>query len=1166
VDFTHLLQRRGRTTLCGTPEGHDARILGDLALGAPNGVLFVARDAARVPMLQQALGFFTPGLTVLPFQEWDCLPYDRVSPNQDVVARRMATLAQLAAAPKGPFVVVTTVNAVLQKIPARNFVRGNAFHARRGERIDTKALFAFLARGGYVRSGTVMEPGEYAVRGGIIDLFPPGAEEPLRLDLFGEMLDNIRRFDPLSQLSGAKEESFSLVPVSELSLDEASIARFRAGYRELFGAVTDADPLYAAVSEGRKHIGMEHWLPLFHEHLETLFDYLPRAVVGFDHLANAARDERLATVKDYYAARQDALKSGLAEAGATYKPLPPERLYLLGESWEPALADRTVVDFDPFSVPEEKGRVVDLGGRQGRDFAPERAQNENVLEALRGHVTASHAAGRRVALACYSAGSRDRLQIMLADHGIDAVRAVDSFADVSAAPVRTVTLALLPLEHGFETADLAVVGEQDLFGDRLIRARRRSRRADNFIAEAGALNTGDLVVHVDHGIARYEGLQTLDIGGAPHDCLLLVYDGGDKLYLPVENIEMLSRYGSDSAGAQLDRLGGTGWQSRRARLKQRLRDMAEELIKIAAQRKLRQTERLVPPAGLYEEFCARFPYEETEDQARAIDDAIDDLGVGQPMDRLICGDVGFGKTEVALRTAFVAALAGKQVAVVCPTTLLCRQHFMTFSERLQGLPVRVEQLSRLVPNKQANETKKGVASGEVDIVVGTHAVLAKSIDFKQLGLLIIDEEQHFGVKHKERLKQLRSDVHVLTLSATPIPRTLQLALTGVRELSLIATPPVDRLAVRTFVLPFDPVVIREALLRELYRGGQSFYVCPRLEDLPTAMEFLREHVPEVKPVMAHGQLAPGELEDVMTAFYEGRYNVLVSTNIVESGLDIPTANTLVVHRADMFGLAGLYQLRGRIGRSKLRAYAYFTLPANRKPTPNAERRLHILQSLDTLGAGFTLASHDLDLRGAGNLLGEEQSGHIKEVGFELYQELLEEAVVAARAEGEGRAVEEGKWSPQIAIGASVLIPEAYVSDLNLRLQLYRRLANLETRDEIDAFAAELVDRFGTMPPEVGHLIDTMILKLLCLAANIEKVDAGPRGAVLTLRNNQFANPAGLVELIQYDRGRAKMRPDQKIVFTRDWPEPEDRLKGVFKLVENLADLATKAPKNAAAKR
>ncbi|MEP4192191.1 MAG: TRCF domain-containing protein, partial [Sneathiella sp.] len=536
---------------------------------------------------------------------------------------------------------------------------------------------------------------------------------------------------------------------------------------------------------------------------------------------------------------------------------------------------------------------------------------------------------------------------------------------------------------------------------------------------------------------------------------------------------------------------------------------------------------------------------------------LDDLTAGKPMDRLVCGDVGFGKTEVALRAAFAAALSGKQVAVVTPTTLLSRQHYKTFSQRFAGLPINVAQLSRMVTTKEANVTRQGLTEGQIDIVIGTHALLGKSVNFKDLGLVIVDEEQHFGVVHKERLKEMRADLHVLTLTATPIPRTLQLAMTGIRDLSIIATPPVDRLAVRTFVLPFDPVVIREALLREHYRGGQSFFVCPRLADLQEVGRYLREHVPEVKFVTAHGQMPAKELDTTMNAFYDGAYDVLVATNIVESGLDIPTANTLITYRADMFGLAQLYQIRGRIGRSKTRAYAYLTLPPRKKPTEAAERRLRVLQSLDTLGAGFTLASHDLDIRGAGNLLGDEQSGHVKEVGFELYQEMLEEAVAAAKADDFIAGEEaEDKWSPSINIGTSVLIPENYVTDITVRMDLYRRIAAQDTEQEINAFAIEMVDRFGPLPEEVKHLVEVMTIKQYCKAANIEKIDAGPKGAVLTFRGNAFDNPAGLVAFISKQPGAAKLRADHKMVYTRSWDHPDDRLKGVFWLAQNLAKIAS----------
>ncbi|MDA0338556.1 MAG: helicase-related protein, partial [Proteobacteria bacterium] len=603
-------------------------------------------------------------------------------------------------------------------------------------------------------------------------------------------------------------------------------------------------------------------------------------------------------------------------------------------------------------------------------------------------------------------------------------------------------------------------------------------------------------------------------------------------------------------------LGGHSWQARKAGLKERLKMMAGELIKLAAGRELRVAPKILPPHGLYDEFCARFPYQETDDQARAIDDVVQDLAMGKPMDRLVCGDVGFGKTEVALRSAFLAAMEGQQVALIAPTTLLVRQHFKSFTERFSGLPIRIEQLSRLVPAAKAKETKEAMKEGQVDIIIGTHALLSKSIGFKDLSLLIIDEEQHFGVRHKERLKQLREDVHVLTLTATPIPRTLQLAMSGLRGLSLIATPPVDRLAVRTFVMPFDPLTVREALLREHYRGGQSYFVCPRIADLADLEKFLREDVPEVKFTVAHGQMPPTQLEDVMNAFYDGQYDVLLSTTIIESGLDIPTANTMIIFRADQFGLAQLYQLRGRIGRSKLRAYAYVTTPPGKRLTDNAEKRLKVLQSLDKLGAGFSLASHDLDIRGAGNLLGEEQSGHIREVGVELYQHMLEEAVAQARAQSGGEdAIIEDEWSAQVNLGTAVLIPERYVPDLSIRMGLYRRIAGLHGREQMDSLAGEMIDRFGPLPSEVESLLQIVSIKQLCHQAGISKIDAGPRGATVSFHNDQFSNPAGLVEFLAKQTGTAKLRPDHTLVLKRDWAETDRRVKGADLFLKELAQIA-----------
>lgn len=1148
----HLLSLKGRQKLGGAPEGFDARLAAEMAEGRKSLLVYVARDETRATAFEAALGFFAPTLPRLSFPAWDCLPYDRLGPRNDILARRIAALSVLAERKGGPGVLVTTVNAILQRVPPRDWIMGARLELKTGGALGIEALTAWLSKQGYTQAGSVVEAGDFAVRGGIVDLFAPGLPEPVRVDFFGDEIETLRTFDPESQKSTGRLPSLTLLPVSEAGLDPESVSRFRSGYITAFGAQTGEDPLYESVSARRRYQGMEHWLPLFHERMETLFDYAGDAVVILDAQAEEAAIARIGQIEEFYEARVAARELAAKSPGlqvADYKPLPTERLFLTGAGWANETEARPTFVLSPFEVADG----IDVGGRPGRDFAPERAQSEGtVFDAAVEHVRTLIATGTRVVLAGWSEGSTDRLGGVLADHGLAGLGRVETARAVESGPVAA-SVAVLPLERGFGMRGLAIISEQDILGDRLIRSARRPKKAANFLAEAASLSVGDLVVHVDHGIGRYLGLKTIEALGAPHDCLELQYDGG-KLFLPVENIELLSRYGSEGEGVQLDRLGGAGWQSRKAKLKNRIREIAGDLIRIAAERAMKKAAVLDAPHGLYDEFAARFPFEETEDQAKAIAETLDDFGKGQPMDRLVCGDVGFGKTEVALRAAFIAALSGKQVAVVVPTTLLARQHYKTFSTRFAGWPVQVRQLSRLVSSGDASETRKGLTDGSVDIVVGTHALLAKSIQFKDLGLLIIDEEQHFGVVHKERLKQMKADIHVLTLTATPIPRTLQLALSGVRDLSLIASPPVDRLAVRTYVGPLDPVTVREALLREHYRGGQSFYVVPRIADLAETEQFLRDTVPEVRVVVAHGQMAPGVLDDVMNAFYDRKFDVLLSTTIVESGLDIPTANTMVVHRADMFGLAQLYQLRGRIGRSKVRAYAYLTTPAGRLLTAGAERRLRVLQSLDALGAGFTLASHDLDIRGAGNLLGDEQSGHIREVGMELYQEMLEEAVAALRS-GRGDEPADGEWSPQINLGASVLIPESYVPDLDVRMTLYRRLASMEDQMEIDGFAAEMIDRFGKLPGEVQQLLQIVAIKRLCRLAGVEKIDAGPKGAIIAFRNNVFANPAGLMKMITDNPKTFKVRPDQKVVITREWAGVEDRLKGATVTLKRLAEIA-----------
>lgn len=1148
----------GQATVCGAPEGLDALVFADTARLRGGVNVFIARDDSRAAAFVSALQFFAPDIELLRLPAWDCQPYDRISPSPRVAARRAATLARLSSGDLGAAtLVVTTINAMAQRCPPRAVLESAGIAVKPGRSVDLDDLIQHFTVNGYARTATVMEPGDFAVRGGVVDVYPPGAEEPVRLDFFGDTLESIRAFDPETQRSLRQLKAIEFTPVSEVLLDEASISRFRSGFVKTFGAVQGGDPVYEAVSAGARPAGVEHWMPLFYEQLDTPFDYLPAgALVAIDHLADEALDERLSQVADYYEARIVAgeARHESALSAPTYRALPADALYFTEANWTGALADRPVRRFTAFREPGPQ--TIDIGGKQGRGFAAERtAENTNVFDAVASHIKALTRSGKTVMLASWTGGASDRLASVLGEHGLNGIPLMDSWTSVPADGKGGICRAILPLERGFETETLAVLSEQDILGDRLARPRKKRRSAD-IIVEAGSLSPGDLVIHADHGLGRFIGLKTLPVQDAPHDCIELEYAGQAKLYLPVENIELLSRYGAESETAQLDKLGGVAWQARKAKAKKRLRDMADQLIKIAAERLARKADPIEASSGIYDEFCSAFPYPETDDQLNAIDDVFSDLAKGRPMDRLICGDVGFGKTEVALRSAFVVAMSGQQVAIVAPTTLLARQHYKTFSDRFRGWPVKVRLLSRLVSAKEAKATRDELADGKVEIVVGTHALLAKTVKFSDLGLLVVDEEQHFGVKHKERLKELRSDVHVLTLTATPIPRTLQLALTGIRDLSIIATPPVDRLAVRTYVAPFDPVSVREALLREKYRGGQAFFVVPRISDLEETVSFLRESVPEVTFVSAHGQMAASRLEEIMTAFYEGRYDVLLSTTIVESGIDIPTANTLIVHRADRFGLSQLYQLRGRVGRSKTRAYAYLTTPMRQKITDSAEKRLKVMQSLDSLGAGFTLASHDLDLRGGGNLLGEEQSGHIKDVGVELYQSMLEEAVASLRSGGSEE--DEGEWSPQINAGGAVLIPDHYVPDLDVRLQLYRRLSSLDSKTEREAYAAELIDRFGPLPSEVETLLRVVAVKALCKRAGVEKVDAGPKGAVIHFRNDRFADPPGLIAHISANPALFKVRPDHKLVLRAEWDEPEDRLRAIERAMAPLADLSMKA--------
>ncbi|MBL1147658.1 MAG: transcription-repair coupling factor [Pseudomonadota bacterium] len=1153
----------------GVVAGAEALVLKALAADTSHPPLYIAADEEEMRRVEMMLGFLGVEADIICFPAWDCLPYDRVSPTSGISGARLEALSYLLHRKKDrPVIILTTVNAVVQKVLPRSVLKETAFDIKKSGFLDMEALTTYLAANGYHRVETVREAGEYAVRGSIFDIFPANEETPLRIDLFGEEIESLKYFDPLSQRSTGEAAGFSLQPVSEIFLNEKTIKRFRGAYRELFGAVTqkEEDPVYNAVSEGRKTAGLEHWLPLFYEEMEVLPDYVPEAVLVFGENAEAARQSRLEQIYDFYEARRE----NMAESSfsAPYKPIPAMRHYIDHNRWAEILTAAEAVHLLlPFPAPGE-GKTEKTVARRGRDFSDVRVQDgANVYDALITHIRALLKDDRRVLIAGYSEGACKRMQTVLEQHGFGAVLPVGSFDSLSALKKNMAGTAVLPLERGFEATDFTVITEQDILGDRLVRPagqKKKSRKLQDVLEDLSVLNDGDYVVHEEHGIGVFSGLETLSVGHAAHDFLKILYAGGDKLYVPVEHIEVLSRYGSDSVSVALDRLGGAGWQSRKAKIKKDLLAMAEELMKIAAARILNKTDSLHVADGLYQEFSAGFPYPETEDQENAIKDVIADLEQDHAMDRLICGDVGFGKTEVALRGAFVAAMSGVQVAILAPTTLLCRQHYQGFHERFRGFGLKIAQLSRLVSAKEAKQTREGLKDGSINIVVGTHALLSDKIDFAHLGLLVVDEEQRFGVKQKEKLKKLRSQVHVLTMTATPIPRTMQLSMAGVRDMSLITTPPVDRLAVRTYVSVFDSVIIREALMREHHRGGQSFYVCPRVADISKLEKQLKELVPELKFVTAHGQMATEELENRVSAFYDGKYDILLATTIIESGLDIPNANTMVIHRADMFGLAQLYQLRGRIGRSKQRGYAYLTYDARKPLTKTALQRLEVIERLDTLGAGFQLASHDLDIRGAGNLLGEDQSGHIREIGVELYQKMLEEAVAeirfknAAGSAGEEQTVRH-EWTPQINLGIAVMIPERYVGDLHLRLSLYRRLGGLETEEEIDGFAAEMIDRFGDLPGEVENLLQTVTIKHLCRRAGVEKLEAGPKGATVSFYKNEFAAVERLVGYIQRAAGTVKLRPDQSLAYIRSWDDPALRVQGSKRILQELIALLEGKP-------
>ena len=1141
------------------PNGFDAFWLNSAINKNQNPFLYIVSNGVELFQTAEIIKYLNPQAEVLTFPAWDTVPYDRASPNVNILSQRLETLSKLALEPnpKHKIIVISSIGACIQKLPPKKiFTNSNRF-IKIGSKLDFNSFIHYCTINGYIKVEQVMEPSEFALRGDIIDIFPAGANEPIRIDLFDDEVENIRTFNPLNQRSTGTLEEYRFGVANEVVLNETNIKNFRLAYREAFGTNGIKDEIYEWISNGKKYLGLENWLPFFYdEPLPCLFDYLPNATIVLGNNYQDALKSKNESIIDYYTARLEALELSKKSDEMVYRPIKPELLYLNQTEFEDIIEKKKAIKLTSLSLPDSDS-VKNLKVIPARNFS--HAKNINlaaVYQDLNNYLS-ENAKLKRI-ICCYSQGSRERLFHAMNEQGIKDLVFAQSYDEaIQKSVAKKIVLIILNLEHGFKNNELCVITQADILGERKDRKQTKKVSKQDFIADISTLNIGELVVHTEHGIGRFMGLETITAGDAPHDCLKIFYANNDKLFVPVENIDVVSRYGSDDENIVLDTLGSAAWQAKKAKVKEKIKDVAEKLIKLAAERKLKSSDAFIPPAGMFDEFCSRFAYNETDDQLKAIKDVLQDLNTGIPMDRLVCGDVGFGKTEVALRAAFTVAMSGAQVALIVPTTLLARQHYLNFKERMQGFPIKVRMLSRFVSAKELKETQEGLKNGSIEIVIGTHALLSQNVKFCNLGLLIIDEEQHFGVAHKEKLKALKSDVHVLTLSATPIPRTLQLSLTGVKNLSIIATPPVDRLAARTFVMPFDKVMIKEAIYREKFRNGQIFFVCPRVSDIANVHNELKELVPDIKVAIAHGQMPVKELEDIMVDFASKKYDLLLSTTIIESGIDMPSVNTMIIYRADMFGLAQLYQLRGRIGRSKIRGYCYFTIPLKKKLKPIAEKRLSILSALDTLGAGFSLASHDMDIRGSGNVLGTEQSGHIKDVGIALYHHMLEEEIIRQKALATNEietAFTNNDWAPQITTGIPIMIDEKYVKDLGVRLGLYKRIGSIKTNEELLDMKEELIDRFGPIPTEVENLLTTIEIKQLCYKANIAKIDAGSKGILITFHNNVFHAVDKLLDLVNRSFGVIKIRPDQKLFIEGKLDDYQKRITLIKKYVDTLSKM------------
>jgi len=1113
--------------------------IAEAASNAKRFTLLLTADSQSAERLQEELAFFAPDLPVLHFPDWETLPYDLFSPHQDIVSQRIATLYQLPELSHG--VLVVPITTALHRLAPKRFLLGSSLVLDVGQKLDVEQMRLRLEAAGYRCVDTVYEHGEFAVRGALIDLFPMGSALPYRIDLFDDEIETLRTFDPENQRSIDKVESIRLLPAREFPLKKEAVTGFRARFRERFDVDFRRCPIYQDLSTGITPAGIEYYLPLFYEETATLFDYLPEdsQVFSLPGIEQAA-EQFWNDVRNRYEERRVDPERPL---------LPPAELFMPVE--------------DCFARLKLWPRVVasqqDVEPGIGRERFPAQPLPELAIESK-----ASEPLGKlrqfldgfpgRVLFTAESAGRREVLLELLARLKLRP-QEVEGWGGFLASEER-LAIAIAPLDEGLLLDEVALVAESPLFGQRVMQRRRREKSrdgGDNVIKNLTELREGAPVVHIDHGVGRYQGLVTLEIEGQAQEFLLLQYADEAKLYVPVASLHLIARYtGSDDALAPLHKLGSETWQKAKRKAAEQVRDVAAELLDIYARRAARQGYAFKDPQVDYETFAAGFPFEETPDQQAAIDAVREDLLSAKPMDRLVCGDVGFGKTEVAMRAAFIAVHGGKQVAVLVPTTLLAQQHYNSFRDRFADWPVRVEVMSRFKSAKEVQNAITELADGKIDILIGTHKLLQDDVKFSNLGLVIIDEEHRFGVRQKEQLKALRSEVDILTLTATPIPRTLNMSIAGMRDLSIIATPPARRLSVRTFVMEANNPTIKEALLRELLRGGQVYYLHNDVKTIEKCAADLQTLVPEARIAIGHGQMRERDLEQVMSDFYHKRFNVLVASTIIETGIDVPSANTIIIERADKFGLAQLHQLRGRVGRSHHQAYAYLLTPPRKAMTDDAQKRLEAIANAQDLGAGFVLATHDLEIRGAGELLGEGQSGQIQAVGFTLYMEMLERAVKAIRKGEQPNLEQPLGGGPEINLRLPALIPEDYLPDVHARLILYKRIANAADEDGLKELQVEMIDRFGLLPEPTKNLVRLTLLKLQAEKLGITKIDAGPQGGRIEFSADTSVDPMVLIKLIQSQPNRYKFEGATLFKFQVPMERPEERFNTLEALLERLS--------------